>query len=121
MYINLAEYINSARYKENNKMCRARDVRKFRTDVNRFKRQLKIAQNRLFRSWDIARTTTFDMNTFAILEQKERHFRAMKRRLTGMEESLRALQEGSPETAKVKPWKITRPSTESRLFAFVEV
>ncbi|MDD2286988.1 MAG: hypothetical protein PHQ11_16500 [Paludibacter sp.] len=102
-------------------MVRGKDVKKFRNDVNRLKRQLKIAQNRLFRSWDIARTTTFDINTFAILEQKERHFRAMKRRLTGMEESLRALQEGSPETAKVKPWKITRPSTESRLFAFVEV
>ena len=101
-------------------MSRTRDVRKIRTDVNSFKRQLKIAQNRLFRSWDIARTTTFDINTFAILEQKERHFRAMKRRLTGMEESLRALQEGSPETVKVKPWKIERPSTESRLFAFVE-
>lgn len=101
-------------------MVRGKDVRKVRTDVNRFKRQLKIAQNRLFRSWDIARTTTFDVNTFAILEQKERHFRSMKRRLTGMEESLRALQEGTTETVRIKPWKIERPYTESRLFAFVE-
>ncbi len=101
-------------------MVRGKDVKKFRNDVNRLKRQLKIAQNRLFRSWDIARTTTFDINTFAILEQKERHFRSMKRRLAGMEDSLRALQEGTTEPVKVKPWKIERPSTESRLFAFVE-
>jgi len=101
-------------------MVRGKDVRKIRTDVNRLKRQLKIAQNRLFRSWDIARTTTFDINTFAILEQKERHFRSMKRRLTGMEDSLKALQEGSTEPIRVKPWKITRPSTESRLINFCE-
>ena len=101
-------------------MVRGKDVRKFSNDVNRLKRQLKIAQNRLFRSWDIARTSTFDMSSLEILEQKERHFRSMKRRLTGMEESLRALQEGTTEPVKVKPWKIPRPSTESRLFAFVE-
>lgn len=119
MYINLAEYINSTRDKENNKMSRTRDVRKIRTDVNSFKRQLKIAQNRLFRSWDIARTTSFDINTFAILEQKERHFRAMKRRLADMEANLQAMQDGSLEPVKEKPWKVPRPSTESRLFSFV--
>lgn len=101
-------------------MVRGKDVRKVRTDVNRLKRQLKIAQNRLFRSWDIARTTTLDINTVSILEQKERHFRSMKRRLAGMQESLRALQDGTVEPVRIKPWKITRPSTESRLFAFVE-
>jgi len=101
-------------------MVRGKDVRKIQTDVNRLKRQLKTAQKRLFRSWDIARTTTFDVNTFAILEQKERHFRAMKRRLAGMQASLQALQEGTTEPVKVKPWKIERPSTESRLFSFVE-
>lgn len=101
-------------------MSRTRDVKKFSNDVNRLKRQLKIAQNRLFRSWDIARTTTLDINTVSILEQKERHFRSMKRRLSGMEESLRALQDGSIEPVRVKPWKLERPSTESRLFAFVE-
>lgn len=101
-------------------MARARDVRKVRNDVNRLRRQLKIAQKRLFRSWDLARTTTFDINTFAILEQKEKHFRSMKRRLAGMEDSLQALAEGISEPVKVKPWKVSRPSTESRLFAFVE-
>lgn len=101
-------------------MSRTRDVRKVKTDVNRLKRQLKIAQNRLFLSWDIARTTALDINTVAILEQKEKHFRAMKRRLAGMEANLKALQEGSTEPVKVKPWKIERPSTEARLFAFVE-
>ena len=45
----------------------------------------------------------------------------MKRHLTGMEESLRALQEGTTEPVKVKPWKIARPSTESRLINFCEV
>lgn len=102
-------------------MVRGKDVRKFSNDVNRLKRQLKIAQNRLFRSWDIARTSTFDINTVAILEQKERHFRAMKRRLAGMEASLQAMQDGSLETVKEKPWKVPRPSTESRLFSFVGV
>lgn len=100
-------------------MCRSRNIRNVRNDVDRFKRQLKIAQNRLFRSWDIARTTTFDVNTFAILEQKERHFRAMKRRLADMEASLQAMQDGSLEPVKEKPWKVPRPSTESRLFSFV--
>ena len=101
-------------------MVRGKEIRKFSNDVSRLKRQLKIAQNRLFRSWDLARTTSFDINTFAILEQKERHFRSMKRRLAGMEASLQALQEGDPEPVKVKAWKVPRPSTESRLFAFVE-
>lgn len=101
-------------------MVRGKDVKKFKTDVNRLKRQLKIAQNRLFRSWDIARTTTFDMNTVSILEQKERHFRSMKRRLAGMEASLQALQEGNTEPVRVKPWKIQRPATESRLINFCE-
>lgn len=101
-------------------MSRSRDVKRVRNDVESLRRQLKIAQNRLFRSWDVARTTALDINAFAILEQKERHFRAMKRRLAGMEERLRTLQEGIFEPVKVKPWKASRPSTESRLIYFCE-
>lgn len=99
-------------------MSRSSDIRKVRNDVESLRRQLKIAQNRLFRSWDIARTTTLDINTFAILEKKERHFRSMKRRLSGMQERLRSLQEGNQEPEKPRAWQIRRPSTESTLIMF---
>lgn len=101
-------------------MTQARNASKEKTKVQKFRKQLKIAQNRLFRSWDIARTAPLDDNIHAILERKETHFRSMKKRLAGMEESLRALQEGIPEPVKVKPWKIERPTTESRLINYCE-
>jgi hypothetical protein len=44
----------------------------------------------------------------------------MKKRLAGMEESLRAIQEGNQEPEKVEPWKVRRPSTESKLIMFCE-
>ncbi len=101
-------------------MTQARNASKEKTKVQKFRKQLKIAQNRLFRSWDIARTAPLDDNIHAILERKETHFRSMKKRLAGMEESLRALQEGSYEPVRVKPWANERPTTESRLIDFCE-
>lgn len=101
-------------------MSRSRDIRKVRNDVESLRRQIKIAQNRLFRSWNVAWATTLDLNVFAIMEQKERHFRSMKKRLAGMEERLRALREGNQEPIRVKPWKVSRPSAESRLIYFCE-
>lgn len=101
-------------------MARSKDLQKVRKDVESFRRKLKIAQNRLYRSWDIARTAPLDDNTYEILEQKERHFRAMKRRLTDMEENLRALRDGKIEPVKVKPWMVERPTTESHLMYFCE-
>lgn len=101
-------------------MARSKDLQKVRKDVEKLRRKLKIAQSRLYRSWDIARTAPLDDNVHAVLERKERHFRAMKRRLTDMEENLRALREGKIERVKMKPWMVERPTTESHLMYFCE-
>ena len=101
-------------------MVRSGNTIQEKTEVQKFRKQLKIAQNRLFRSWDIARTAPIDDDTHMILERKERHFRAMKKRLADMEETLRARQEGRYEPIRVKPWETERPTTESRLIDFCE-
>lgn len=98
---------------------RSKDIQKAKQEIAAFKRKLKIAQNDLIRAFEISKPSPTESDSY-VLEQKEKRYQCMKKRLAEMEASLRALQEGSFEPAKVKPWKASRPSTESRLFAFVE-
>ena len=51
-------------------MNRSRNANKEKAKVQKFRKQLKIAQNRLFRSWDIARTAPLDDNIMQYLSKK---------------------------------------------------
>ncbi|MDM7919655.1 MAG: hypothetical protein QUS12_10870 [Methanosarcina sp.] len=88
-------------------------------EITNIRRQLKTIQKDLMKAWDITRTAPITDSEYAILEQKEKRFRSLKRRLESMQENLNHMLEG-PEPVRVQDRKIRRPSNESRLSAFCE-
>ena len=88
-------------------------------EIEDFRRKLKQAQKDMYRAWEIARAAPLTRSVHSSLEQKQRHFRSMKKRLAEMEENLKVLQEGN-EIVRVEPWKVSRPANESKLIMFCE-
>lgn len=99
-------------------MMRGKDVRKFRTDVDHFRKQLKVVEKDLIQTFETWKA--YPESSFEVLRKKEKRYRSQKKKLAEMQTGLQALQDGSLEPVRVKPWKITRPSTESRLINFCE-
>ena len=99
-------------------MIRAKNLQNAKKEIEAFKRKVKQAQKDIFRAYELAKPSPTEGESRA-LEQKEKRFRTMKKKLSEMEESLKVLQEGK-EPVKVAAWKFRRPSTETSLIAFCE-
>ena len=97
-------------------MIRSKDIQTAKKEIISFRRQLKTVEKDILKAGELAKNGQYNP---VALERKERHFRAMKRKLEAMEEHLKALQEGQ-EPAKVKPWLVSRPVNEGFIISLVE-
>ncbi|MDD3890554.1 MAG: hypothetical protein PHR65_11645 [Syntrophomonadaceae bacterium] len=93
-------------------MVKSKDIQKVRKEVDQLRKQLKITQKKLDDAWNNSRMIPYC---------EEQRYRALKRRLSCMEDELENMINGRYEPEKVKPWVIRRPSNESTLLSFCEV
>lgn len=98
-------------------MLRKDSIQRVKQEINDIKRSLATAQNDLIQSCELARSGKYHPG---VLEQKEKRFRTMRRKLSELQESLNSMLEGQ-EPVKVETRRIRRPSTEARLTMFCEV
>lgn len=99
-------------------MQKSNSINKAKQEIAAFKRKLKIVQNDLIRAFEIAKPSPTEREAY-VLEQKEKRYQCMKKRLAEMESNLKVLQ-GEREPERIKPWTVRRPTNESFLLAFVE-
>ncbi|MFA7171034.1 MAG: hypothetical protein WC180_03505 [Candidatus Paceibacterota bacterium] len=99
-------------------MQKSNSINKAKQEITAFKRKLKIVQNDLIRAFEIAKPSPTESESY-VLEQKEKRYQCMKKRLAEMERNLKVLQ-GEREPERIKPWTVRRPANESFLLAFVE-
>lgn len=100
-------------------MIRNDTIQRAKQELNSIRRQLKTMQNDLQRAWDIARSAPITDSEFHVLEQKEKRFRSLKRRLEAMQDDLYSMLEGQ-EPEKIQGRNLRRPANESRLTFFCE-
>lgn len=89
-------------------------------EITSIKRRLKLIQKDLKRSWDVALCGGITDTEMQVLEQKERRYRTCRRKLEELQSTLRALQSGTFEPVRVKPWTVSRPANETFIIPPVE-
>ena len=99
-------------------MIRSKDIQTAKKEIASFRRKVKTTQADIIRTWEITRSAPITENEYLTLEQKEKRFRLLKRKLADMEQHIQAMQEGQePERVKVRT--VSRPGNESFILAFV--
>ena len=98
-------------------MIRNETIQKAKKEIASFRKQLKTVEKDIIKTGELVLNGKYSPEA---ADRKERHFRAMKRKLSEMQNNLKALQEGQ-EPEKTQGRNLRRPANESRLTFFCEV
>jgi len=97
-------------------VIRNETIKKAKKEITAFRRQLKTVEKDIIKTGELVLNGRYNPEA---AERKERHFRAMKRKLAEMQARINDLVEGK-EPVKVKPWKVSRPVNECFILSPVE-
>jgi len=98
-------------------VIRNETIQKAKKEIASFRKQLKTVEKDIIKTGELVLNGKYSPEA---ADRKERHFRAMKRKLSEMQNNLKALQEGQ-EPEKTQGRNLRRPANESRLTFFCEV